>query len=45
MIYDRRCLLAAREFLARGTHVDNADQIYMHLYEEKHNFTELWTRA
>ena len=34
-------LPAAREFLARGTHVDNAGQIYMHLYEERHKFTEL----
>lgn len=30
-----------REFLARGTHVDNAGQIYMHLYEERQKFTEL----
>lgn len=34
-------LPAAREFLARGTHVDNAGHIYMHLYEDRHRFTEL----
>ena len=34
-------LPATREFLARGTHVDNAGHIYMHLYEDRHKFTEL----
>ena len=34
-------LPGGREFWARGTHVDGAGQIYMHLYEERHKFTEL----
>ena len=34
-------LPADREFLARGTHVDNAGQIYMHLFEDRHKFNNL----
>ena len=34
-------LPTSRKFHARGTHVDNAGQVYMHLYSDRQRFTEL----